>query len=131
MGCDDAILISGREFGGSDTYATSNIIAAGLKKIGYDLVITGRQAIDGDTAQVGPQIAEKIGLPQVTYVEKFEISDDLKEVTVHRQLEDGYEVLKVNTPCMLTCIKELNTPRYMNIGRIFDEKDIAISAFGR
>ena len=55
MGCDDAILISGREFGGSDTYATSNIIAAGLKKIGYDLVITGRQAIDGDTAQVGPK----------------------------------------------------------------------------
>ena len=67
MGCDDAILISGREFGGSDTYATSNIIAAGLKKIGYDLVITGRQAIDGDTAQVGPQIAEKLGVPQVSY----------------------------------------------------------------
>ena len=87
------------------------------------MIFAGRQAIDGDTAQVGPQIAEKINLPQVTYVEEFDISDDLKEVTVKRQLEDGYEVLKLKTPCMLTCIKELNTPRYMNIEKIDDRSE--------
>lgn len=127
MGADDAVLLSDRAVGGSDTWATSNAITAAINKLGkFDMIIGGRQAIDGDTAQVGPQIAEKINLPQVTYVEEFDISDDLKEVTVKRQLEDGYEVLKLKTPCMLTCIKELNTPRYMNIGRIFDEKDIKV-----
>ena len=127
MGADEAILLSDRAVGGSDTWATSNAISAIIKTYGeYDMIFAGRQAIDGDTAQVGPQIAEKINLPQVTYVEEFDISDDLKEVTVKRQLEDGYEVLKLKTPCMLTCIKELNTPRYMNIGRIFDEKDIKV-----
>ena len=72
MGCDEGVLISGREFGGSDTYATATIIAAGLKKIGFDLIITGRQAIDGDTAQVGPQIAEQLGIPQVSYAEEIQ-----------------------------------------------------------
>ena len=71
MGCDEAILVSAREFGGSDTYATSGIIAAALKQLDYDLIITGRQAIDGDTAQVGPQIAEKLHVPQVSYVEEI------------------------------------------------------------
>lgn len=123
MGCDDAYLLSAREFGGSDTCATAIIISSALKKIGYDIVFTGRQAIDGDTAQVGPQIAEKLDLPQVTYVQKFEISEDRKTVTVQRQLEDGYEVIEVPVPCMLTAIKELNTPRYMSISGIFDAKN--------
>ena len=74
MGADDAILISAREFGGSDTCATAIIISTALKKIGYDLVITGRQAIDGDTAQVGPQIAENLGIPQVSYAEEVDIA---------------------------------------------------------
>lgn len=127
MGCDDAYLLSAREFGGSDTCATAIIISTALKKIGYDLVITGRQAIDGDTAQVGPQIAEKMDLPQVTYVQKFEISDDRKKVTVERQLEDGYEVIEIALPCMLTAIKELNTPRYMSISGIYNQnKDIKV-----
>lgn len=127
MGCDDAYLLSAREFGGSDTCATAIIISTALKKIGYDLVITGRQAIDGDTAQVGPQIAEKMDLPQVTYVQKFEISDDRKKVTVERQLEDGYEVIEIALPCMLTAIKELNTPRYMSIAGIYNQnKDIKV-----
>ena len=68
MGCDDALLISDRAFGGADTWATSSTIAAALKKLDYDVIITGRQAIDGDTAQVGPQIAEHLGIPQVSYV---------------------------------------------------------------
>ena len=75
MGADEAYLLSAREFGGSDTYATATIIAAALKKIGFDLVITGRQAIDGDTAQVGPQIAEQLGVPQVSYAEELTLEE--------------------------------------------------------
>lgn len=114
MGADDAILLSDRALGGSDTWATSNALAAGLKKAGpFDLILAGRQAIDGDTAQVGPQIAEKMGLAQVTYVKAFEL--DGAFVTVKRALEDGYEMLRVKLPCVLTAIKELNTPRYMSV----------------
>ena len=121
MGADEAFLISGREFGGSDTFATSQIIAAGIQAIGLDdddVVFCGRQAIDGDTAQVGPQIAEKLGLPQVSYV--AEIKKDGKDIVVKRMLEDGYMTIKVQTPCLLTCIKELNQPRYMNIKGIME-----------
>ena len=120
MGADDAILLSDRKFGGSDTWATSNAIAAGMANVegGCDLILGGRQAIDGDTAQVGPQIAEKLGVPQVTYAQKIDV--DGKKVTVQRQLEDGYETIEVEMPCMITCVKELNTPRYMNVGRIYD-----------
>ena len=121
MGADEAFLISGREFGGSDTFATSQIIAAGIQAIGLDdddVVFCGRQAIDGDTAQVGPQIAEKLGLPQVSYV--AEIKKDGKDIVVKRMLEDGYMTIKVQTPCLLTCIKELNQPRYMNIRGIME-----------
>ncbi len=118
MGADEAILLSDRAFGGSDTWATSNAIAAAIKKLDYDIIFAGRQAIDGDTAQVGPQIAEKLNLPQVTYVQKFAIDGDT--VTVERALEDGYEEIEVKLPCMLTCIKELNEPRYMSIRGIYD-----------
>ncbi len=123
MGADEGILVSDRAVGGSDTWATSNTLEAAARKVGdFDLLWAGRQAIDGDTAQVGPQLAEKLGLPQVTYVEDFEIDDDLKNITVKRQLEDGYEVIKLQTPCMLTAIKELNEPRYMSMSGIFGEK---------
>ena len=82
MGADDAVLLSDRALGGSDTWATSNAVAAGIRTVGeFDLIFAGRQAIDGDTAQVGPQLAEKLGLPQVSYVEEFEIADDRKTVT--------------------------------------------------
>ena len=131
MGCDEGVLVSDRAVGGSDTQATSNVLVAAVNKWvkengAYDLIFAGRQAIDGDTAQVGPQIAEKLDLPQVTYVEEFAISEDLKTVTVKRQLEDGYEVIEVQNPCMLTTIKELNDPRYMNMAGIFGAKDIKV-----
>ncbi len=131
MGCDDAILISGREFGGSDTYATSNIIAAGLKKIGYDLVITGRQAIDGDTAQVGPQIAEKLGVPQVSYAEEITPGDKEGTLVVRRQFEDRYHLIEIKTPCLLTALAELAEPRYMHAGGIVDayQKEIKVLGF--
>lgn len=130
MGADDAILISGREFGGSDTWATSYILAAALRKIGdYDLILCGRQAIDGDTAQVGPQLAEKLQLPQITYVQKLDIQDG--KVIVQRALEDGYQVVETTMPCLLTAIKELNTPRYMTPTGIFRsyQKDITVWGF--
>lgn len=114
MGADDAVLLSDRALGGSDTWATSNAIAAGIRKIGdFDLIFAGRQAIDGDTAQVGPQMAEKLGIPQVTYVKEFKL--DGKDIYVKRALEDGYEEIKLKMPCVLTAIKDLNTPRYMSI----------------
>ena len=121
MGADEAVLVSAREFGGSDTYATSQIIAAAINRIGVeknDIVMCGRQAIDGDTAQVGPQIAEKLHLPQVSYV--AEIAVENKAVTVKRLLEDGYMTIKVQTPCLLTCVKELNDARYMSVGGIME-----------
>jgi electron transfer flavoprotein beta subunit len=127
MGADEAVLASDRALGGSDTWATSNALAAAIDKIGeYDLIFAGRQAIDGDTAQVGPQMAEKLNIPQVTYVTEFSIDEDMKTITVKRKLEDGYELIRIKTPCMLTAIKELNVPRYMSIGGIYDAvgKDI-------
>ena len=98
MGADEAVLVSAREFGGSDTFATSQIVAA---------------AIDGDTAQVGPQLAEKLGIPQISYVAGIEKNGNT--VTCKRMLEDGYMMIQTKTPCLLTCVKELNQPRYMSI----------------
>ena len=131
MGADEAYLVSAREFGGSDTYATSQILAAAINKIGVekdDIVLCGRQAIDGDTAQVGPQIAEKLHLPQITYA--AEITKNGDEVTVKRMLEDGYMTIKVQTPCLLTCIKELNNPRYMSIGGILSTYSKPLTTLG-
>lgn len=131
MGADEGILASDRALGGSDTWATSNALSAVIEKIGeYDIIFAGRQAIDGDTAQVGPQIAEKLGIPQVTYVTEFEMDKNMKDITVKRALEDGYEVIKIQTPCMLTAIKELNNPRYMTIGGIFDACKKEIPTWG-
>jgi len=121
MGCDDATLVSGREFSGSDTLATANILSAAIRKIGYDLIITGRQAIDGDTAQVGPQIAERLGIPQVSYAQEVEPHGD--HLIVLRQYEDRYHKLKVKLPCLITAIKELAEPRYMTVsGTVNAEK---------
>ena len=119
MGADEAVLVAAREFGGSDTYATSQILAAAINKIGVeddDIVLCGRQAIDGDTAQVGPQIAEKLNLPQITYAADIKVEG--KKVTVKRMLEDGYMTVETQTPCLITCIKELNEPRYMSVAGI-------------
>ena len=121
MGCDDAVLISGRQFGGSDTLATSTILAAALKKIGYDLIMTGRQAIDGDTAQVGPQIAEHLGIPQISYAEEITPQEDC--LIVLRQYEDRYHKIKIKLPCLLTAVQELAQPRYMTVSGIVDAEE--------
>ncbi|MDR1785545.1 MAG: electron transfer flavoprotein subunit beta/FixA family protein [Spirochaetaceae bacterium] len=131
MGADEAYLVSGREFGGSDTWATSYIIAKAVEKIGYDIVITGRQAIDGDTAQVGPQIAEKLGIPQVSYVEKID-PQGKDTLIVKRAYEDRYHIIEVKLPCLLTVIQEYGTPRYMNVRDVvgaYTEKEVKILDF--
>ena len=129
MGADEAILLSDKALGGSDTWATSNALAAAVRKLGdYDIIFAGRQAIDGDTAQVGPQIAEKLDIPQVTYVKELTIKD--KTVTVKRALENGYELIELKMPCLLTAIKELNKPRYMSITGIYDACKKEIPTWG-
>ena len=127
MGADEAILLSDRAFGGADTWATSSTIAAALKKLDFDLVITGRQAIDGDTAQVGPQIAEHLGIPQVSYVEDMAWNGET--MTVTRKFEDRQHIIEVKTPCLLTALAELNEPRYMTPMGVYDayrEKEVTL-----
>lgn len=118
MGADEAILVTDRAFGGADTLATSTTIAAAIKTLDYDMIITGRQAIDGDTAQVGPQIAEHLGIVNISYAEDIKVEGNV--VTVKRQYEDRYHVIKAKMPCLITALSELNKPRYMTPGGIFD-----------
>jgi electron transfer flavoprotein beta subunit len=118
MGADEAILITDRAFGGADTLATSTTIAAAIKNLKYDLIITGRQAIDGDTAQVGPQISEHLNLVNISYAEEIKIEGDY--ITVKRQYEDRYHTLKTKLPCLITALSELNEPRYMTPRGIFE-----------
>lgn len=119
MGADHAVLLSDAAFGGADTWATSSTLVAGLKKLEYDLILCGRQSIIGDTAQVGPQIAEKLHLPQVSYVE------EIREVTaeklvVKRQFEDRHHICEVRLPCLLTVLSEIAKPRYMSVSGVVD-----------
>lgn len=111
MGCDDGILISGREFAGSDTLATSYVLAKAIQKLGnYDLILTGERATDGDTGQVGPEIASFLNLPLSTYTRKIvEIKN--KNIIVERLVEEGYETLKMPLPALLSVVKEISYPR--------------------
>lgn len=127
MGADEAILLTDRAFGGADTWATSTTLAAAVKKLDYDLIITGRQAIDGDTAQVGPQIAEHLKLPNISYAEEIKVEDEY--IIVKRQYEDRYHTLKAKLPILITALAELNEPRYMSPKGIFDayrEKQVTV-----
>ena len=121
MGADEAILLTDRAMGGADTLATSKALAGVIAKLDYDIVFAGRQAIDGDTAQVGPEIAEHLNIPQVTYVQSVKVEGS--SLIVNRALEDGHQVVEVKTPCLLTAIEELNEPRYMHVAKIFSTSD--------
>ena len=130
MGCDEAYLITDRLFGGADTWATSKTIVGALKMIGYDLIITGRQAIDGDTAQVGPQIAEHLDIPQISYAEELQMEGD--HIIVKRQYEDRYQMLQVKLPALITALQELNEPRYMSVGGVmnaYQEKEVKVLTY--
>ena len=129
MGADEAVLVTDRVLGGADTWATSTTIAGALRNLDYDLIITGRQAIDGDTAQVGPQIAEHLGLPVISYAADIKVDGD--SVIVKRQYEDRYHELKAKMPCLVTALSELNDPRYMTPGGIFDAVNAEITTLGR
>lgn len=127
MGADEAYLVSDRAFGGADTWATSTTIAAAIKNLDFDLIITGRQAIDGDTAQVGPQIAEHLGLANISYAEDIKVEGEY--VIVKRQYEDRHHVIKAKMPLLITALSEMNQPRYMTPGGIFDayrEKEVKL-----
>ena len=127
MGADEACLITDRAFGGADTLATSTTLAAAIRTMAPDLVITGRQAIDGDTAQVGPQIAELLGIPNASYAEHIEL--DGEALNVRQQFDGATHLTRLTLPCLVTAIGELNQPRYMTPKGIFEawrEKQIRV-----
>ena len=129
MGADDGVLITDRVLGGADTWATSSTIAGALKNMEYDLIFTGRQAIDGDRAQVGPQIAEHLHLPVISYAKEVSVEGDT--VRVKRQFDDGYMIVTAKMPCLVTALSELNEPRYMTPGGIFDAFAKDVTVWGR
>jgi len=129
MGADKGILVTDRVLGGADTWATSQTLAGAIRNLDYDLIITGRQAIDGDTAQVGPQISEHLNIPVISYAQKIEIKDNA--VVVERLYDDRYHVVKAQMPCLVTALAELNEPRYMTPGGIFDAYKEEITVWGR
>lgn len=141
LGADRAIHLSDRKFAGADTLATSNAIAGALRQLDFDLVITGRQAIDGDTAQVGPQIAEHLDLPQVSYLEDIKF-DGAKTFTMRKATEEGYQTLEVEAPAVVTVLSSGSKPRYMTVAGIvtsyqkevevwnFDNIDVAEEKLG-
>lgn len=129
MGADKAILLTDRKFAGADTLATSHALAGALKTMPFDLIITGRQAIDGDTAQVGPQIAEHLDLPQISYVELIDFDSD-KTFTVRRAIEDGYEILETQAPCLVTVLSSAFDVRYMSVKGIMKAFSTEIEYWG-
>ena len=119
IGADETILLSDKKFAGSDTWATAYTLSQAIKEVGdYDVIFCGRQAIDGDTAQVGPQIAENLNIPQITYV--MDLNIEGKKVIAKRKLEDGYSIVETSQPVLLTVLDDLNIPRYPSIKRVID-----------
>jgi electron transfer flavoprotein beta subunit len=114
MGADEAILISDRAFAGADTWATSYTLSQAIKQVGnFDLILCGKQAIDGDTAQVGPGVAEFLDIPQVTFAIEIKYEDGC--LKIKRGIEDGFQIIEAATPCMVTVNKEINVPRYASL----------------
>jgi electron transfer flavoprotein beta subunit len=126
MGADEGVLLSDRAFAGSDTWATSYTLANGIKALGkFDLIICGKQAADGDTAQVGPGISVHLNIPQLTYVKKVEKSES-NTITVERLIEEGYEVIEAKLPCLMTVVKEINEPRIPSLKGMMKSKKAEI-----
>ena len=110
MGADDALLLSDRAFAGSDTWATSYTLSRAIEKLGADVIICGKQAIDGDTAQVGPEVAEFLNIPHISYIRKIEDVTN-GSIRVQRLMDEGYDIVESTLPVLLTVVKELNEPR--------------------
>lgn len=129
MGCDEAVHICGREFAGADTWATSYALAQAIRKIGeFDLIIAGKQTFEGDTAQVGPGVAEQLGIAQATYAIELEI--DGNKLRAKRVLEDRYEMLEVRLPALVTVVKQINEPRHPRLKNVMAAKKKPIAAWG-
>lgn len=123
LGADDAILITDNILEDSDTLVTAEVLSQAIKKLGdYDLVLTGRQAIGGDTSQVGPQIAELLNIPQVTGIVDLKLESDIKSIIVKKVTEENYITIRTKMPCLLTAVKELNKPRNMSLRGILEAK---------
>lgn len=126
LGCDEAVLVSDRKFAGSDTWATSYTLSCAIRKVGdFDVILCGKQASDGDTAQVGPGISTHLDIPQVTYVKKIEEITDGK-AKVERMTEEGYDIIETPLPCLLTVVKEINSPRLPSLKGMMRAKSAQI-----
>jgi len=126
LGCDEAVLVSDRKFAGSDTWATSYTLSCAIKKVGaFDVILCGKQASDGDTAQVGPGISTHLDIPQVTYVKKIEEIANNK-AKVERMTEEGYDIVETPLPCLFTVVKEINTPRLPSLKGMMKAKSAKI-----
>ncbi len=129
LGVDDAILLSDRAFAGADTWATSYAISQGIKKMGeYDLIIAGKQAIDGDTAQVGPETADMLGIPFVAYIRKIEQVNG-KKMVAERLMDEGYDVVETSLPALITVVKEINQPRVPSLKGKMKAKNLKVTAW--
>lgn len=129
MGADDAVLLSDKAFAGSDTWATSYTLAKAIEKLGADIIFCGKQAIDGDTAQVGPETAEFLNIPHISYIRKIE---EVKEgyIRVQRLMDEGYDIVESSSPLLLTVVKELNTPRMPSLRGKMAAKKAVIRTMG-
>ncbi|HET6363824.1 MAG: electron transfer flavoprotein subunit beta/FixA family protein [Nitrospirota bacterium] len=127
LGVDDVVLLSDRAFAGADTWATSYTLAKGIRKIGnFDLVIAGKQAIDGDTAQVGPETADMLGIPFVAYIRKIEKVENGK-MTAERMMDEGYDVVETSLPALITVVKEINQPRLPSLKGKMKAKSLKVT----
>jgi electron transfer flavoprotein beta subunit len=129
MGADEGVLLSDRAFAGSDTWATSYTLARAIEKLGADIIFCGKQAIDGDTAQVGPETAEFLDMPHIAYVRKIEDVSD-SSIKVQRLMEEGYDVVESSLPVLLTVVKELNQPRMPSLKGKMAAKKAEIKTMG-
>lgn len=129
MGVDRAILLSDPKFAGADTWATSKTLAMMIQKIGFDLVVCGMKAVDGETCQVGPEIAEILGIPHVSYVKRLEVNKDGKSLIAERMTEQGHQLIRSSIPCLLTATKSLNVPRMPTLLNLMAAKKKTVELF--
>jgi electron transfer flavoprotein beta subunit len=130
MGADEAVLLSDKAFAGSDTWATSYTLAKAIQKLGADIIFCGKQAIDGDTAQVGPETAEFLNIPHISYVKKIEEVRD-NYIKVHRLMDEGYDIVESQLPILLTVVRELNQPRMPSLKGKMAAKKAEIKKMGK
>lgn len=129
LGVDDVVLLSDRSFAGADTWATSYTLSQGIKKLGdFDLIIAGKQAIDGDTAQVGPETADMLGIPFVAYIKKIEQVEG-KKMVAERLMDEGYDVVETSLPALITVVKEINQPRVPSLKGKMKAKSLKVTTW--